>query len=86
MLNEASLEKQNSRSVGSKQGYKDIRSYLEALESACLLKRIKVEVDLKHELGAICARSLDREAPALLKVSRELMSKVAGRWKEFNLS
>src|SRR5262245_30638977 len=47
-------------------GYKDIREYLEALESKGLLKRVTAEVDLKHELGAIAARSLERNGPALL--------------------
>src|SRR5207249_6526033 len=36
------------------------------LESAGLLHRIKAEVDLKHEIGAIAARSLERKGPALL--------------------
>ena len=46
--------------------YKDLREYLKLLESAGLLHRIKAEVDLKHEIGAIAARSLDRKGPALL--------------------
>lgn len=47
-------------------GYKDLREYLKMLEKARLLKRVDAEVDLKHEIGAICARSLDRRGPALL--------------------
>ncbi len=46
--------------------YKDLREYLQLLESAGLLHRIKAEVDLKHEIGAIAARSLERMGPALL--------------------
>lgn len=46
--------------------YRDLREYLTLLEGSGLLKRIKAEVDLKHEIGAICARSLDRKGPGLL--------------------
>ena len=46
--------------------YRDLREYIELLEGAGLLKRIKAEVDLKHEIGAICARSLDMKGPGLL--------------------
>ena len=46
--------------------YKDMRGYLDLLESHGLLHRIKAEVDLKHEVGAITARSLERGGPALL--------------------
>ena len=46
--------------------YRDLRGYLRLLEEAGLLHRITAEVDLKHEIGAICARSLAREGPALL--------------------
>ena len=46
--------------------YRDLRGYLRLLEEAGLLHRITAEVDLKHEMGAICARSLAREGPALL--------------------
>lgn len=46
--------------------YKDLRGYMELLENAGLLKRITAEVDLKHEVGAICARSFERQGPALL--------------------
>jgi 3-polyprenyl-4-hydroxybenzoate decarboxylase len=45
--------------------YKDLREYLALLEPAGLLQHLTAEVDLKHELGAICARSLDRHGPAL---------------------
>jgi len=47
-------------------GYKDLREYLEILESGKLLHRIKAEVDLQDEVGAIAARSLERKGPALL--------------------
>jgi 4-hydroxy-3-polyprenylbenzoate decarboxylase len=45
--------------------YTDLRGYLGLLEAAGLLQHITAEVDPKHELGAICARSLDRQGPAL---------------------
>ncbi len=45
--------------------YKDLRDYLKLLESAGLLHRIKAEVDLNDEIGAITARSLERGGPAL---------------------
>ncbi len=51
---------------GQKVGFKDLREYLQLLESAGLLTRVKAEVDLKYEIGAICAISLDRRGPALL--------------------
>lgn len=47
-------------------GYQDCRSYMEALEAAGLLKHITAEVDLKHEIGAIAARSLEQGGPALV--------------------
>ena len=46
--------------------YRDLRGYLQLLESSGLLKRIKTEVDLKHEIGAICVRSLKMRGPGLL--------------------
>ncbi len=52
--------------TGKKVAYKDIREYLALLESKGLLHRIKKEVDLKWEIGAISARSLARGGPALL--------------------
>lgn len=45
--------------------YRDLRDYLDLLEKQGLLKHINAEVDLKHEIGAICARSLQRNGPAL---------------------
>lgn len=45
--------------------YKDLREYLQLLESAGLLHRIRAEVDLQDEIGAITARSLERGGPAL---------------------
>ncbi len=50
---------------GRKVGYRDLRGYLKLLESAGLLKRICAPVDLKFEIGAICARSQERKGPAL---------------------
>jgi UbiD family decarboxylase len=47
-------------------GYVDLREYLALLEEKGLLKRIKAEVDLKYEIGAIAARALDEHGPALL--------------------
>src|ERR1044071_4676399 len=47
-------------------GFKDIRSYMDALEEEGMLKHITAEVDLKHEIGAIAARSLEQEGPALV--------------------
>src|SRR5437870_10000486 len=47
-------------------GYEDMRSYMAALEERGLLKHVTVEVDLKHEIGAIAARSLEQEGPALV--------------------
>src|SRR5581483_4038784 len=47
-------------------GYKDIRTYIDDLEAAGMLRRVAAEVDLKHEIGAICARALERGGPAIL--------------------
>src|SRR5205807_1666585 len=47
-------------------GYEDMRSYMDALESAGLLKHVTAEVDLKHEIGAIAARSLEEGGPAIV--------------------
>lgn len=46
--------------------YADLRGYLELLESAGLLKRVTAPVDLEHEIGAICARSIDRGGAGIL--------------------
>src|SRR5438067_5994392 len=46
--------------------YADLREYVERLEAGGLLRRIGAPVDLKHEIGAICERSLDRHGPGLL--------------------
>ena len=45
--------------------YSDMREYLQLLEKAGLLKHVTAEVDLKHEIGAISARSFQRSGPAL---------------------
>jgi phenyl-phosphate phosphatase/carboxylase subunit beta len=58
--------KEETATTKSRVKYKDLREYLQLLESAGLLHRIKAEVDLKHEIGAIAARSLERKGPALL--------------------
>jgi UbiD family decarboxylase len=47
-------------------GYQDMRSYMDALEAAGLLQHVTPEVDLKHEIGAIAARSLEQGGPALV--------------------
>lgn len=57
---------QSSASQVKRGGYRDLREYLVALEAAGLLSRVPAEVDLKGELGAICARSLERNGPAIL--------------------
>ncbi len=46
--------------------YRDLRGYLKVLEEAGLLKRIRAEVDLRHEIGAICVKSLRGKGPGLL--------------------
>lgn len=45
--------------------YRDLREYLDLLEEAGLLTHVTAEVDLKHEMGAICARAMERNAPGL---------------------
>ncbi|MQA65230.1 MAG: UbiD family decarboxylase [Alphaproteobacteria bacterium] len=45
--------------------YKDLREYLDLLESKRLLHRITASVDPHLEIGAIAARSLERKGPAL---------------------
>jgi len=45
---------------------RDLRGYLRLLDERGLLKRIRAPVDLRYEIGAICARSLDRKGPGLL--------------------
>ena len=47
-------------------GSNSLRSWLEALDAAGLLYRVNAEVDPVHEIGAICARSIDRGGPAIL--------------------
>ncbi|MGH7811343.1 MAG: menaquinone biosynthesis decarboxylase, partial [Candidatus Binatia bacterium] len=44
----------------------DLRSYLEALEQAGELSRVKVSVSLDQEIGAICLRNLRDSGPGLL--------------------
>jgi 4-hydroxy-3-polyprenylbenzoate decarboxylase len=47
-------------------GYRDLREYLQLLESKGLLHHVTAPVDLKYELGAIAARSLERKGPAIV--------------------
>lgn len=47
-------------------GYKDMREYIELLDKNGQVKHVTAPVDLKFELGAICARSLDLQGPALI--------------------
>ena len=47
-------------------GYKSIRDYLQALDAAGMLRRVTAPVDLKGEIGAICARALERNGPGIL--------------------
>jgi UbiD family decarboxylase len=47
-------------------GFEDMRSYMEALEEAGLLKHISAPADLKWEIGAIAAKSLEEGGPALV--------------------
>ena len=44
----------------------DLRSYLEVLEEAGELSRVKIPVSLDQEIGAICLRNLRCSGPALL--------------------
>jgi len=44
--------KAEAATTKSRGDYKGLREYLELLESAGLLHRIKAEVDLNHEIGA----------------------------------
>lgn len=57
---------QPNASRNSYVGYRDLREYLGLLEAKKLLHRIKAEVDLRFEIGAIAARSLEKKGPALL--------------------
>ena len=45
---------------------KDLRSFIEVLEDAGELARVKVPVDLNQELGAISKRNIHNNGPALL--------------------
>lgn len=47
-------------------GYRDMRGYMDLLEKAGLLKHVKTEVDLNHEVGAISAMSLDDRGPGIV--------------------
>ncbi|MPZ15401.1 MAG: hypothetical protein GEU73_13415 [Chloroflexi bacterium] len=46
--------------------YRDLRGYLSLLEDHGLLKHVTAEVDLNHEIGAICARDMERHGPGLV--------------------
>ncbi len=45
--------------------YKDLRAFLARLEDEGHLARVKVDVDLKYEIGAVCRKVLDSSGPAL---------------------
>jgi 3-polyprenyl-4-hydroxybenzoate decarboxylase len=47
--------KAEAATTKSQGDYKGLREYLELLESAGLLHRIKAEVDLNHDIGARAA-------------------------------
>lgn len=59
MENQARLERARAE-------YSDLRGYLRLLEEAGLLKHVKAEVDLRHEIGAISVKSLKMKGPGLL--------------------
>jgi UbiD family decarboxylase len=46
--------------------YRDLREYLDLLEEAGLLKHVTGEVDLEHEIGALCTVGQEKGGPALL--------------------
>lgn len=46
--------------------YSDLREYLGLLEKAGWLTHVTAPVDLKHEMGAICTRAMERKAPGLV--------------------
>lgn len=54
-----------ARATQTKVQYRDLREYLDLLEEAGLLRRVTEEVDLEHEIGALCAYGLERHGPAL---------------------
>jgi len=47
-------------------GYRDLREWIEKLESEGELSRVKKEVDWDLEIGGIARENMDREGPALL--------------------
>ncbi|HZT06851.1 MAG TPA: UbiD family decarboxylase [Chloroflexota bacterium] len=46
--------------------YRDLREYLDLLEEAGLLTRVTGEVDLKHEIGALCTYGMEHGGPGLI--------------------
>ena len=46
--------------------YTDLREYLDLLEEAGLLAHVTGEVDLKHEIGALCTVGMERKGPGLV--------------------
>lgn len=46
--------------------YTDMRDFIELLDKNGLVHRVTAEVDPVHELGAVAARSLDRQGPAII--------------------
>jgi len=49
-----------------KVGYRDLREYLQLLERDGLLTHVMAPVDLKHEIGTICTRAMERKGPGLV--------------------
>ena len=62
-------------------GYQDIREYLDALEENGLLKHVTAPVDLKHEIGAIASRQLERGGPAVMFENITSAQQENGSWK-----
>ncbi len=46
--------------------YNDLREYLGLLDKAGLLTHITAPADLKHKIGAICTRDMERHGPGLV--------------------
>jgi len=46
--------------------FRDMREYLDLLEEAGLLKHVSGEVDLNHEIGALCTVGMEKGGPGLV--------------------
>ena len=46
--------------------FRDLREYLDLLEEAGLLKHVSGEVDLEHEIGALCTVGMEKGGPGLV--------------------